>query len=154
MPTVSEPSSSSSVVDISTGQAYMITKPVLASPSTPKFGGGSGTGGMEPTTNWKDYVDAKDEACESRLTSKFDKLPTADTMRNNIWGAAIAIIATLLGILAFGGDRFDGGVGAGGLVSQMKVEQQATDKAQDAKLDLMDQKLDILIKQTASEPKS
>ena len=146
---MADPIQSSSVVDISTGEAYIFIEPTPVITPGPKFGGGSGSGGMEPTTNWKDYVDAKDEACEARLSSQMDKLSTKGT----IWGATGVIIGTILGVLAFGGDRFDGGVGAGGLVSQMKVEQRATDKAQDAKLELMDQKLDILIKQTASEPK-
>lgn len=117
---------------------------------TLQFGGGGGTSGpMDPSVSIKDYVDARDEAIETRLFAKLDTIPTKST----IWGAVGVIIGTMLAVLAFAGDRFDGGISAGGIVSQVKDEQAAKDKAQDAKLELIDQKLDVLIRQTATDQK-
>lgn len=103
---------------------------------------------MEPVVPVKDYIDARDDAIESRLNQKLDKLATVGT----VWGAAGTVLGLLLAALAFGGDRFDGGVGAAGLLKEQSQKQAKTDEAQDAKLELMDQKLDILIQQT-SKPK-
>lgn len=122
---------------------------------TLQFGGGGGTSGpMEPSVPIKDYIDARDEAIESRLSERLGGLATASGVRNNIWGAAAAIIGIILATLAFAGDRFDGGINASGIVSQMKDEQAMKDKAQDAKLNEMNDKLDVLIQQTStSHPK-
>lgn len=106
---------------------------------------------MEPKVPLKDYVDAQDGAIETRLMARIEKLATTETVRNNIWGAAIAIIATILAVLAFGGDRFDGGVNASAMMREQGNRQAATDRAQDAQLEVMNQKLDVLIKQTAGD---
>jgi len=102
---------------------------------------------MEPVVPVKDYIDARDDAIESRLVQKLDTLPTKGT----IWGAAGTIVALLLAVAAFAGDRFDGGMSASSLLAEQAEQQAATDQAQDAQLQVMNQKLDILIKQTASE---
>lgn len=116
-----------------------------------KFGGGNGSGPVDPVVPVKDYIDARDDAVESRLAARMDKLATSDNVRNNIWGAAAVILGTLLTVLAFGGDRFDGGVSASSLLNDQAKTQAQTDQDQDTKLQLMDQKLDILIKQTAGK---
>ncbi|MEJ6008661.1 hypothetical protein [Novosphingobium aquae] len=111
------------------------------------FGGGRGGAPMDPMVPLKDYVDARDEAVETRVNGRLDKLPTKGT----VWGAVATGIGLLLAALAFGGDRFDGGVGASGLLRGQAEKQAETDASQDAKLLVMDQKLDILIKQTADK---
>ena len=105
-----------------------------------KFGGGNGDGPMEPVVPVNDAI-------ESRLSTKLDKLPTKGT----IWAAVGTLFGLLLAVAAFAGDRFDGGVSASGLLSEQAEQQAAVDEAQDAKLSLIDQKLDILIRQTAEQ---
>ena len=95
----------------------------------------------------KDYVDARDDAMESRVNAKLGALPTKGT----VWGAVATAVAIVLAVLAFGGDRFDSGMSAGTIVQAQRAEQQKTDQSQDAKLELMNQKLDILIKQTSEK---
>ena len=117
------------------------------------FGGGGG-GPMEPTVSMREYVDKADEAVESRLGAKLDKLPTA----GHLWGIVAAVIggvATVLtiflGVLAFGGDRFDGGVNVGPQIEAVRKEQANTDATQNAKASLMDDKLDLIIQQTSKK---
>lgn len=105
---------------------------------------------MEPMIPVKEYIDARDDAVESRLDQKLGTLATASQMRNNIWGAAAAIIGIALAALALAGDRFDGGMSVSPIISKVQENQSKIDKNQDAKLELMDQKLDLLIKQTAN----
>ena len=117
-----------------------------------KYGGGKGGGGiMEPQIPIKDYIDARDDAVESRLSAMIDKLPNQTTLIVNVWGGVAAILATVLAVLAFGADRFDGGVGASALVRDSQAIQATTDIEQDIKLQLMDDKLDLILKQTASK---
>lgn len=113
-----------------------------------EYGGGGGP--MEPMIPVKEYIDARDDAVESRLDQKLGTLATASQMRNNIWGAAAAIIGIALAALALAGDRFDGGMSVSPIISKVQENQSKIDKNQDAKLELMDQKLDLLIKQTAN----
>jgi len=115
-------------------------------PELPLYGGG-GNGPVEPSITIKDYVDARDEAVETRLNSRFDNLPTKGT----IWTAVATAAGILAALMAYGGDRFDGGVSVSPTISKLQVEQAARDKEQDAKLDLMNQKLDVLIKQTSAK---
>lgn len=109
-----------------------------------RFGGG-GEGPMEPQISIRDYVDARDEAIESRLDSKLEKLATKGT----IWGAVGTAIGIMLAVLAFGADRFDGGVSASAVIDRVRVEQAKTDQAQNAKLDSLNNKLDILLERSA-----
>jgi len=115
-------------------------------PPLPLYGGG-GSGPVEPSVNIKEYVDARDDAVESRLSAKLDRVPTKGT----VWGAMATAVGILVAIAAFGADRFDGGIGASSLVREQQAIQKKADDAQDAKIELMNQKLDILIKQTASK---
>lgn len=106
---------------------------------------------MDPIGVLKEYVDARDDAVESRLSTKLDKLPSQGTLILNVWGGVVAIIATVLAVLAFGADRFDGGLGASALVQDSQEAQAKTDKEQDTKLQLMDDKLDLILQQTANK---
>jgi len=89
----------------------------------------------------KEYVDARDDAIESRLGAKLDKLPSSDTVRNNIWGAALTVLGILLAVLAFGGDRFDAGIGQ----ADSRQTQLERDSDQDNSMAEINEKLDILI---------
>jgi len=111
-----------------------------------KHGGGGGTsGGMEPAVPLKEYVDARDDAVESRLDGKLDKLATKGT----IWAAMATALGLIFAAWALAGDRFDAGMSVSPAIGQMQVQQAATDQRQDAKLTRMDRKLDVLITQTA-----
>jgi hypothetical protein len=130
-----------------------------------KGGGGGGTyGGMDAL---KDYIDARDQAVEARLTAKFDAvLSRLDTLKetlpsktafddnrkslvNTIIGTGIAIFVGMLAVLAFGGDRFDGGLSVSPELAAMNASQSTVDKRQDDQMKVMDDKLNIIIKQTA-----
>lgn len=100
---------------------------------------------MDPTVSIKDYVDARDEAVETRLMTKLDRLPTKGT----VWGAVATAVGVVLGILALAGDRFDGGMSISPLVAEIKMAQGERDDTQDAKLKEMDSKLDVLIERTS-----
>ena len=102
---------------------------------------------MEPTVALKDYVDASDEAIESRLSAKLEKVSTKTT----VWGAMATAVGILLAIATFGADRFDGGISASPLLERQRAAQAATDKSQDENLKVMNRKLDILVKQTATK---
>lgn len=111
--------------------------------------GGGGAGPMEPTVNMKDYVDARDAELEAKLLSKLGTLATSNEVRNNIWGAVVTIIVMVLAILAFGGDRFDGGIAADAMMDAAKEDQQVVDRRQDQKLNDMDRKLDVLLERSS-----
>lgn len=104
-----------------------------------KAGGPGGTSG--PMVPIKDYVDARDEAVESRLMAKLDTLSTKGT----IWGAVGTALAIGLAVLAFGGDRFDSGIG----MADQRQAQLTRDIEQDKAVTEINTKLDQLIKQTA-----
>lgn len=108
---------------------------------------------MEPTVSMREYVDKADEAVESRLGAKLDKLPTKGTM----WAAVAAIIAgiftavaIILGSLSFASDRFNGGMSISPAVAASQQNQAQIDQRQDAQAAVMDRKLDIIIQQTAA----
>jgi hypothetical protein len=118
------------------------------------FGGGNGGSGMVPSVPMKEYVDSRSDAIESRLSEKLSKLPTTNT----VWGATAAIIAGIftavtivLASVSMAGDRFDGGMSVSPIIAEVQQKQVATDKEQDTKLQLMDDKLDLILKQTASK---
>lgn len=106
--------------------------------------GGGGGGPMDSAT--KDYVDARDDAVESRLGRQLDKVATKGT----IWTAVASGIGILAALLAYGGDRFDGGVSVSPTMAKIQNEQLERDKKQDVQLELIEQKIDILIKQSSN----
>lgn len=119
-------------------------------PELPLYGGGGG-GPMEPTISIKDYVDARDEAVESRLASKLDKLPSTATLWTavaSIIGGIFTALAITIGVLAFGADRFDGGTNVSPQIEAARKTQSIIDANQDAKAAQMNRKLDLIIKQT------
>lgn len=107
---------------------------------------------MDPTVSMKEYVDSRDDAVESRLAAKLDKLPSTATL----WAAVAAIaasiftaVAIVLASLSLASDRFNGGMSVSPAIAEAQAKQAQTDSDQDAKLRLMDDKLNIIIKQTA-----
>jgi hypothetical protein len=149
--------------------------PYVGSGENPKVrrrlahGGGNGGGGVETMVPIKDYIDARDDSVESRLGAKLDKaiaaidavaatVPTKEeaaatqrSLSRTIWSGAATVLGIGLAFLAFGGDRFDAGMSAAPMIAQVQSKQEITDKNQDAKLALMDDKLDLLLKQTAAK---
>ena len=99
-------------------------------------------GGPGGTSGGMDTVDSKIAAAEARVDTKFAEL-RGDLARfatkNTVWGAvgtAVGtLIAVMLAVLAFGGDRFDAGLGASGLLAPYVEAQRKRDNAQDEKLD-------------------
>ena len=118
----------------------------------PSDDGGGGGGTVEWQGLMKDYVDSRDDAIESRLVAKLDKLATKGT----IWAALAAALGIIFAALAIAGDRFDSGLSVSPVMSQMQASQAATDREQNAKLQRVDDKLDILIKRSdqTQKPKS
>lgn len=107
---------------------------------------------MDPTVSIKEYVDARNDAIESRLSTKLDRLPSTAT----VWGAVAAIVGSIftaltivLASLSFAGDRFDGGMSVSPTIENIRADQAKTDKNQDTKLELMNDKLDVIIQQTS-----
>lgn len=116
---------------------------------------------MEPTVPMREYVDKADQATLAtaekqigELNAKIDALPT-----RLLWhtaGGVVATVGLVIGIVAFGGDRFDSGMSAAEVVSgaqahneklfaEIEKRQADIDAKQDAKLVSMDEKLDVLI---------
>lgn len=113
-----------------------------------------------PGIDIKDYVDARTDMVRAQNDARFaeliteirtvgaklDHVPSTWTMIGTIIAAAVGAVGLVLGILAFAGDRFDGGVAASDLVtkaSELQAEKIAAfteqqvlrDSLQDAKLD-------------------
>lgn len=108
-----------------------------------KHGGGGGiSSGMVAI---KDYVDARDDAVESRLTQNLDKLATKGT----IWAAVATGVGIALAAMAFGGDRFDAGMEVSPQMEAMNASFTKVDDQQDNQINAIDAKLDLIINQTA-----
>lgn len=119
-----------------------------------KFQGPSSSGGGDDGVNalMKDYVDARDDAVESRLSAKLEKLPGKGTL----WGGVASIVGAIftalvigIALLAFGGERFDAGMASSPMVEAVVKNQAVVDQRQDNRMSAMDKKLDIIIHQTA-----
>lgn len=91
-----------------------------------------------------DTVDAKIAAAEARTDTKFAEL-RADlkdfATKSTVWQAAATIIAVVLAAIAFGGDRFDAGIG----MADTQQKQLQRDQQQDQAVQRMEGKLDQLI---------
>ncbi len=105
--------------------------------------------GMDPA-----IVDAKIEAAEARVDTEFaklrgelDKLPGTWTLVTTVIGSAVTLFLAIIAVLAFGGDRFDGGLG----LAAMQREQIERDARQDALIVEVNEKLDVLLERTKTE---
>lgn len=138
--------------------------------SRAKTGGGSGGGDGMSDFGAKDYVDARLEASGAKIESQISAVlaeikiirETVST-RSTVWGAALTIIVSVVGIvaafLAFGGDRFDGGVQltASSVEYAIGAKQQAEQNAIQMKLlfdafERRDAQIDQLIKALEAKP--
>ncbi|MBW6531903.1 hypothetical protein KZ820_14270 [Sphingomonas sp. RRHST34] len=92
-----------------------------------------------------DAVDAKVAAAEARTDTKFAELRRdmdSFATRSTVWkgvastiAAIVTAVGVILAVIAFGGDRFDAGMSAGGSIAPIVEQQKARDAAQDEKLD-------------------
>jgi len=98
-----------------------------------KSGGGGGT--SDGMVSLKDYVDKADEAVETRLNAKLDKLSTKESTSRTVWGASATVLGILLAVAAFAGDRFDSGFGVRSAFDSVLADQRKRDETQDRKLD-------------------
>jgi len=93
-------------------------------------------------------LETKLDALGGLLQSKPDKL--------TVWGASLTVAGIIIAVMAFGGDRFDAGVGLSDHLSKQQsvdATQTARIDQQDAKLDDIDSKLDrVLTALEKSEP--
>jgi hypothetical protein len=111
---------------------------------------------MDPSVPLRDYVDKADEAVESRLQQQLAGVAKTTDIRSNVWGATaalsgliVALAGLIIGLLAFGGDRFDGGMSASSIADNIQTAQRQTDVQQDRRLQQIDDKLDVLIERSA-----
>ena len=90
----------------------------------------------------KDYIDAKADAVRAQNDARFAEvmshldaaaarvdaatahIPTTATMIGTAAATGIAVVGLIIGILAFGGDRFDGGIGYSAVSIQQAVGAQ------------------------------
>jgi len=125
--------------------------------------GGSGGGGSFSLLPFsiKDYFDAREQATEFRFSERLDGLPTRETVWNvsvMVPGGIITALTLFMGVLAFGGDRFDGGLNLPPSMHEARLEQHDIDAAQDARLnriegrlDRIEAKLDLLLEQRSAD---
>lgn len=108
----------------------------------------------------KDYIDARSDAVRAQndarfsevlteirsLSVKIDHVPTTRSMIVTTLSGIAGATALFLGILAFAGDRFDGGVS----LAEQQQQQIERDKAQDERLNSILDRLEAL---TAPPPR-
>lgn len=102
--------------------------PTDSSPQTIwQSGSGSGGGDGYVTVDIKEYVDARTDAVRaennarfSQVISRLDNLPTKWTTI----GVGASVLLGVIAVLAFAGDRFDGGIAASSISVQQAVEAQ------------------------------
>jgi hypothetical protein len=120
-------------------------------PELPLKGGGGG-GIYDGVIPVKEYVDARDEAVESRLNSKLDKLPSSKEawgMVRAVLGGVLGIVVAALAFIAFAGDRFDAGLAVSPQMDAMNASYAKVNARQDEQINAMDAKLDVIINQTS-----
>lgn len=110
-------------------------------------GGGDSRGGRGVDSETQRYVDLKTEATRAQNDARFAevrsdlaaigaKLDSAPS-RWTVVGAAVSLFLGLLAVLAFAGDRFDGGMSAADLVVQQRENS--------SRLDGVDHKLGVIL---------
>jgi hypothetical protein len=94
---------------------------------------------MDPITP-KDYIDARcgelraehraDLAeIKSMIESKLDNIPTTRTFLGGLAGAVVTIVALILTVLAYAGERTDAGIGIGATLQRVQASADATSAA-------------------------
>lgn len=121
------------------------------------FAGGGTLPSMEPAS--KEYVDLKLDAVMTRIDGKFDMLnqrlgdlekrtPSLGAIIATAFTSGIAIVGVLLAALAFGGDRFDSGIG----LADQRQEQLQIDAAQSAIIKRLDSILESQLSRPTDRP--
>lgn len=126
-----------------------------------KTGGGGGTFGfMEPAS--KEYVDLKTALTSAQNDARFSEVlseirslrglvegkPSTWQMIGAVFAGAATILGVILAALAYGGDRFDGGIG----LADQRQEQIQRDADQDAIIKRLDALLATPAKSTGPAP--
>lgn len=122
----------------------------------------------------KDYIDRSMDAVRAQNDARFDKVlneiktleTKIDAIKSDaitwkgVWGAAAATTAAVgslvLAVMAIGGDRFDGGMAASGVVSGVLQRQEERDQRQDEAMSEILSRIDALLaaQATQSAPES
>jgi len=122
----------------------------LARQTETPYVGGMATGkAPEDNPMDREYTDAKMETVRAQndarfaeVMAKLEIMSRTSITKRELWTATgtsiAAILGVILAVLAFAGDRFDAGIG----FSSQVAEQAAVDASQDAKFDLVIDKLD------------
>lgn len=90
-------------------------------------------------------VKAQNDARFSEVLAELRKIPSTGTLAWMFAGAVISVIGIIIGALAFGGDRFDGGVQITGVAVEQAVEARNIAKENAEKINGVNDKLDTLI---------
>lgn len=103
----------------------------------------------------EEKVTSKLESIETRIDqklSKLDNVPTTSTMIFTVGGALVAGLSLLMAILAFAGDRFDGGLGYGANIgdkifdSRLAIaENEKRDEETRDRVDLLLERMDKVL---------
>ena len=131
--------------------------PIANDPSFGGGGGGDGGSGIDMAT--KDYIDAKLETARAErredmariegqlgvLMAEVTSRPTTGTVLFATFTSAITIIGIVVAVLAYGGDRFDGGVQMTGAVVEDVVENREAVQSNAEAIEAVDDKLDLLL---------
>lgn len=95
-------------------------------------------------------MDAKLNGVEREINAKLDGKPG----HGGLIAHTVAIVALLGGLMAFGGDRFDGGMSASGAFATQIEAQASRDSDQDKKLDKILDRLEDLNDKSEDRPKN
>lgn len=94
-------------------------------------------------------VDLKMDGLQREVAAKLDGKPG----HLSLIAHTLAVVVLIGSILAFGGDRFDGGMSASGAFAQQAVERERRDAEIDAKLDRLASEIAALRQQQATGAK-
>ena len=122
-------------------------KPSSAGASVSYGGGGNGV-----DSDQKDYIDARVEAVRAQndarfaeILAKLNHLPSSASLAGMLVAAVVTTVGLLVGVLAFGGDRFDGGVQVSAVSVQQAVEARQIARQNAEQVKALNAKMDTLI---------
>ena len=89
----------------------------------------------------REYIDAQDEKTRAQNDARFAEVIARLEQMPRFWPLVVAGIAGLAGsiglvfaVLAYAGDRFDGGISVSGVVNQLQEIQSQRDNEQDMRI--------------------
>jgi hypothetical protein len=113
------------------------------------YGSGDG-GGMD--ADQERYINAKVDAVRAQNDARFaevltrlEHLPSTASLAWIIAGAVVTTVGLILGILAFGGDRFDGGVQVSSASVQQAIDAREIAEQNAEQVEALNGKLDTLL---------